>query len=1102
MSTCSAIAQPGSTTTSTLAEQEPITDPPTLPCRPACYRGVRVHEVLFRGSPVMRRVTDGWVNATGLLTAAGFDKNGRERILKSEVWNKEGRFQNVRLGDKGRAHLAYDGTWIPYSDARVLAAKYGVLSKFPTLLGPNDIEIPSKPAYSETIRENEYDGVDKEDADADANIALINISSETSESSEDDEKEAPGEESPGPKKTVHKSSVETLSPPPVEEDAVPVPDESHEDQAVVESRILRRAKLISDPTKVDIVPSASADHAKDEVKDVEDCNSAPHTPTSTGPIEDEGVTAPASPASTAQVPDTTQVARTTVSPSPSPTPSPITHPFLTITDQHTPLPDVAPKFHSFLLAIPNGVATTLSDAERRTTVCLERIKKTWDAIDLRHWDKLCVAVGSPNAGNTSNGTVSSNDGTANVPTDPGTGNTSATEEGSTAPATRTRKPTPPILMTATRPSVVARNACADRTARALVTLRRCLVKGETDVLRSIVDRAVIAAAQEAAKAKEEVGSLKTKLAKLETGAVKTPRGALKQEKGKVEELTAEVDRLRKEVVEVKAREKLMLLQRGATEDTSGDIDANLDRIVLLESSLAEARQREDKSTLQLAELQKRIAELTSQVGKSARGRKKRAEIEEKEKLVRDLEECKERIAEFESNEEVREDSARQMEDKFHHEVASLRAKVKADEVELAQERSLRMEKQKLLEAAEKKVQQLERQIGGHLCAAVSAADDKEDSEASEAERDSSTRKHPRLAAHDSASRTAALQAEVVELVKRLADERRRREETEEESLCIHRMAEILAELIVKGDDHRRPTELTREETEEYVEKAKTLLEEVRKGVNAERAHNEAARKAAETAAEVKEKRRKRKANAAGPSTASNQATSPATSNVEPAKPESSAAGGAEPAADKIVKRRRVIKSAKDKHPATALPPADAAVVAQTEPVKASRKKTKAKEPVQPATPPEPVPENGFQVLQQQIQALQAQLTSISTIATQQRVALPVATPTPTPTTTTTTTPPAPKPTPAVTHSASTAPTADSPDDSSSQSDSDTNPDQSVPTRTTRKRKTDPTPPQPAPKPKRVRRAPASTASSTAAAAGELLGMFASLIQSAGLAGKK
>ena len=93
-----------------------LTDPKP-PCRLAIYRNTSVHEFVHRGTAVMRRVQDGWVNATNLLKAGGLDQKKRDEILKRDVMLAEHengirkRFEKVRVGEKGRGHLAIDGIW-------------------------------------------------------------------------------------------------------------------------------------------------------------------------------------------------------------------------------------------------------------------------------------------------------------------------------------------------------------------------------------------------------------------------------------------------------------------------------------------------------------------------------------------------------------------------------------------------------------------------------------------------------------------------------------------------------------------------------------------------------------------------------------------------------------------------------------------------------------------------------------------------------------------------------------------------------------------------------------------------------------------------------
>ncbi|KAJ5730518.1 uncharacterized protein N7483_005026 [Penicillium malachiteum] len=88
----------------------------------ATYSSVPVYELKIDADSVMRRREDDWVNATHILKAAGFDKPARTRILEREV--QRGVHEKVQGG-----YGKYQGTWIPLTQARLLAERNNVLAK-------------------------------------------------------------------------------------------------------------------------------------------------------------------------------------------------------------------------------------------------------------------------------------------------------------------------------------------------------------------------------------------------------------------------------------------------------------------------------------------------------------------------------------------------------------------------------------------------------------------------------------------------------------------------------------------------------------------------------------------------------------------------------------------------------------------------------------------------------------------------------------------------------------------------------------------------------------------------------------------------------------
>jgi hypothetical protein len=70
----------------------------------AVYSGVAVYEMICRDVPVMRRVSDSYMNATQILKVAGFSKPKRTKILEKEVLL--GEYEKIQGG-----YGKYQGTW-------------------------------------------------------------------------------------------------------------------------------------------------------------------------------------------------------------------------------------------------------------------------------------------------------------------------------------------------------------------------------------------------------------------------------------------------------------------------------------------------------------------------------------------------------------------------------------------------------------------------------------------------------------------------------------------------------------------------------------------------------------------------------------------------------------------------------------------------------------------------------------------------------------------------------------------------------------------------------------------------------------------------------
>ncbi|KAG8709929.1 hypothetical protein FRC08_017866 [Ceratobasidium sp. 394] len=85
----------------------------------ATYSGVPVYEMICKSVAVMRRRSDGWLNATQILKVAGFDKPQRTRVLEREV--QKGEHEKVQGG-----YGKYQGTWVPLDRGLLLARQYNV----------------------------------------------------------------------------------------------------------------------------------------------------------------------------------------------------------------------------------------------------------------------------------------------------------------------------------------------------------------------------------------------------------------------------------------------------------------------------------------------------------------------------------------------------------------------------------------------------------------------------------------------------------------------------------------------------------------------------------------------------------------------------------------------------------------------------------------------------------------------------------------------------------------------------------------------------------------------------------------------------------------
>ncbi|WFD20496.1 transcriptional regulator swi6 [Malassezia caprae] len=85
----------------------------------ATYSSVPVYEITVRGIALMRRRSDGYLNATQILKIAGIEKARRTRILEREILT--GEHDKVQGG-----FGTFQGTWIPLQRAQELAMNYSV----------------------------------------------------------------------------------------------------------------------------------------------------------------------------------------------------------------------------------------------------------------------------------------------------------------------------------------------------------------------------------------------------------------------------------------------------------------------------------------------------------------------------------------------------------------------------------------------------------------------------------------------------------------------------------------------------------------------------------------------------------------------------------------------------------------------------------------------------------------------------------------------------------------------------------------------------------------------------------------------------------------
>ncbi|KAI8908536.1 transcription regulator HTH, apses-type DNA-binding domain-containing protein [Gorgonomyces haynaldii] len=91
------------------------------------YSGIDVWEMVLGPHSVMRRRSDGWINATHILKVAGVEKGKRTKILEREVHHEP--HEKIQ-GGFGK----YQGTWVPVERGRQFAIQYQVESLLKPIL--------------------------------------------------------------------------------------------------------------------------------------------------------------------------------------------------------------------------------------------------------------------------------------------------------------------------------------------------------------------------------------------------------------------------------------------------------------------------------------------------------------------------------------------------------------------------------------------------------------------------------------------------------------------------------------------------------------------------------------------------------------------------------------------------------------------------------------------------------------------------------------------------------------------------------------------------------------------------------------------------------
>ncbi|GAB1318377.1 transcriptional regulator swi6 [Madurella fahalii] len=182
------MSQPSSQTSGMPSSYRQYTDMPqrapndhVMPIYSAVYSGVNVYEMEVNSVAVMRRQTDGWLNATQILKVAGVDKGRRTKILEKEI--QTGEHEKVQGG-----YGKYQGTWIPFDRGLEVCRQYGVEEILTKLLthnrgqeGSGDVDTPTKEQAMAAQRKRMYNASSQENrANGFSGTFFKNISSTAS----------------------------------------------------------------------------------------------------------------------------------------------------------------------------------------------------------------------------------------------------------------------------------------------------------------------------------------------------------------------------------------------------------------------------------------------------------------------------------------------------------------------------------------------------------------------------------------------------------------------------------------------------------------------------------------------------------------------------------------------------------------------------------------------------------------------------------------------------------------------------------------------------------------------------------------------------------